>query len=258
MKMDTINRVIGEIDDDIIEMAENISKVKPHKASWVKWGSIAVALVIILSVVYIFVSVFRQRPIVNPSSPSQPDHNVVGKVSETESESDHNVVGEVSETESESDHNVVGEVSESESEPSQMTTIIVSSDFKGYTEYSEMIDDASLVVSGEVTAVRNENLKFPDGSIPYQIYTIQVDQVYKGEMNESLLEFKMLGGTREDGVKVLCESAPVLNVGDRIFTCLGTFSDSYPEPLNYDQGVLAMDQNGSVMWKGESIVPEKN
>jgi hypothetical protein len=57
VKMDTINRVIGEIDDDIIEMAENISKVKPHKASWVKWGSIAVALVIILSVVYIFVSV---------------------------------------------------------------------------------------------------------------------------------------------------------------------------------------------------------
>ncbi|MBO4391509.1 MAG: hypothetical protein J5825_11705 [Lachnospiraceae bacterium] len=244
MKMDTINRVIGEIDDDIIEMAEKKSKVKPHKASWVKWGSIAVALVIILSVVYIFVSVFRQRPIVNPSSPSQPDHNVVGKVSETESESDHNVVGEVS---------------ESESEPSQMTTMIVSSDFKGYTEYSEMIDDASLVVSGEVTAVRNENLKFPDGSsIPHQIYTIQVDQVYKGEMNERLLEFKMLGGTREDGVKVVCVSAPVLNVGDRIFTCLMTFSDSYAEPLNYDQGVLAMDQNGSVMWKGESIVPEKN
>lgn len=53
MKKDRINRVIGGIDDDIVEMAENKSKVNQKRITWVKWGSIAAAFVLVLSATFI-------------------------------------------------------------------------------------------------------------------------------------------------------------------------------------------------------------
>ena len=70
MKKDSINRVIGGIDDDIVEMAENKTKASQKKVSWVKWGSIAAAFVLVLSAAFIVSGVLRQNSIVNPVIPS--------------------------------------------------------------------------------------------------------------------------------------------------------------------------------------------
>lgn len=70
MKKDSINRVIGGIEDDIVEMAESKAKVNPHKVSWVKWGSFAAAFVLVLSAAFIVPGVLRQNSIVNPVIPS--------------------------------------------------------------------------------------------------------------------------------------------------------------------------------------------
>lgn len=63
MKKDRINRVIGGIDDDIVEMAENKTKAKQKKVSWVKWGSIAAAFVLVLSAAFIVPGVLNRNNI---------------------------------------------------------------------------------------------------------------------------------------------------------------------------------------------------
>ena len=63
MKKDSINRVIGGIDDDIVEMAENKTKTNQKKFSWVKWGSIAAAFVLVLSAAFIVPGVLNRNNI---------------------------------------------------------------------------------------------------------------------------------------------------------------------------------------------------
>lgn len=63
MKKDRINRVIGGIDDDVIEMAESKSKVNKKRISLVRWGSIAAAFVLVLSAAFIVPGVLNRNNI---------------------------------------------------------------------------------------------------------------------------------------------------------------------------------------------------
>jgi len=94
MKKDSINRVIGGIDDDIVEMAEDKAKANQKKVSWVKWGSIAAAFVFVLSAAFIVPGVFRQNSIVNPVIPSDntsqvADNNNQGQSDISENKTDN-------------------------------------------------------------------------------------------------------------------------------------------------------------------------
>ena len=68
MKKDSINRVIGGIDDDIIEMAENKSSIKSNKHFWIRWVAVAACFCLAVGIaVPHLIDTFRNKT--GPDSP---------------------------------------------------------------------------------------------------------------------------------------------------------------------------------------------
>ena len=71
-KEDTMRRAIGGIDDNLIESSEKAVGKKPVRMSWVKWGSIAAAFVLVVAFsVFALPGMLRGNdPVVTPDNPA--------------------------------------------------------------------------------------------------------------------------------------------------------------------------------------------
>ncbi len=69
---DTMRRAIGGIDENLIEGAEKAVEKKPVRMSWVKWGSIAAAFVLVVALsVFALPGMLRGNdPVVRPDNPA--------------------------------------------------------------------------------------------------------------------------------------------------------------------------------------------
>ena len=72
MKEDIMIRAIGGIDDKLIEGAEKEQKLSSAKVSWLKWGSIAAAFVLVVAMgVMVLPGMLKgNNPVVTPDTPS--------------------------------------------------------------------------------------------------------------------------------------------------------------------------------------------
>ncbi len=72
MKEDLMRQAIGDIDDKLIEGAEKQNSAKRPRLSWVKWGSIAAAFVLIVAIGIMALPGMLKidTPVVTPDTPS--------------------------------------------------------------------------------------------------------------------------------------------------------------------------------------------
>ncbi|MBR6426908.1 MAG: hypothetical protein IKS28_03680 [Clostridia bacterium] len=78
-KEDTVRRAIGGIDDDLIEGSEKTAVKKTAGMSWVRWGTIAAAFVLVAAFsVFVLPGMLKNNGPVIPDTPTAPSGNGTG------------------------------------------------------------------------------------------------------------------------------------------------------------------------------------
>ena len=78
-KEDTVRRAIGGIDDDLIEGSEKTAVKKTAGMTWVRWGSIAAAFVLVAAFcAFVLPGMLKNNSLVIPDTPTAPSENGTG------------------------------------------------------------------------------------------------------------------------------------------------------------------------------------
>lgn len=123
-------------------------------------------------------------------------------------------------------------------------TTSISADYIGYDNVGDIVDASDLIFSGEVIGIRYEELDVRSAEgrdpstgleesekIPYTIFEISVDQIYKGEVGNEEICVKRVGG--EDDI--IGDEATVIEEGKSYLFITQTFENSYPSMMNDTQ-----------------------
>lgn len=133
-------------------------------------------------------------------------------------------------------------------------TVHLYAEYPYYESAEEIVDAAQLVFTGKVVGVRYEMLNIVNEDehdstgyngeslpSPYTIYTIQTEQVYKGNISDTTIEIKRLGGKFDTTYYVLDEGTPIEKGGSYLFLA-STYPTSYPSLVSATQGVYNLEQ----------------
>lgn len=131
---------------------------------------------------------------------------------------------------------------------------IIHAEYPSYDTAQELVDEADLVFSGTVESISYEMLDVrtetgkdsmagsdQSQKIPYTIYQVEVDSVYKGSADETDISIKCPGGEVDDN-RYVVEGALVLQEGERYLFLTKTFETTYPSLLNVTQSVYHMNE----------------
>lgn len=123
-----------------------------------------------------------------------------------------------------------------------------------YDTAKEIVDSAELIFSGTVknisyTVLDVRTQKGIDSStglnestgIPYSLYEIEIQKVYKGNEESKTITIKRPGG-QYDGREYNLEDATLISQGESYLFLAKTFANSYPSLLNVSQA--SYDLNG--------------
>ena len=138
---------------------------------------------------------------------------------------------------------------------SKTTVIAMDADYPQYNSASALVKQADAVVSGKVTNVQYKMLDVSTQSgkdsetglesstaMPYTLYTISVDKVYKKDktLSDSTITIKCPGGKFDNTVYKL-ENAKAIEKGKKYMFLLNSYNNSYPSMLNVTQASYDMD-----------------
>ena len=125
--------------------------------------------------------------------------------------------------------------------------LVMKADYPYYSSAQEAVDAASLVFSGTVQGWDYEELVLSEGGdpLPYTVYQVSVEKIYKGGWDDETVPVKVLGGEL-DGVSYVLEGAPTLRQGENYLFAVEVYPDSYPSLINLDQSVFEMDSGVAV------------
>ncbi len=140
-----------------------------------------------------------------------------------------------------------------ESENEKMITMIYA-EYPSYDTAQELVDEADLVFSGTIESVSYEMLDVRAESekdsvtdldqsyrIPYTIYKVKVDSIYKGSSEESDISIKCPGGEADDN-QYIVEGVVTLQEGERYLLLAKIFENTYPSLLNAAQSAYNMNE----------------
>ena len=127
--------------------------------------------------------------------------------------------------------------------------MVITADYPVYDSAKELIDTADIIFSGSVVDSKCEYLdvkseKGKDSStgleeaspVPYTIYSIKIEKMYKGESQEDVIKIKCPGGII-DGIEYASEITEQIKVGGQYLFLAKTYENSYPSLLNDTQAV---------------------
>ncbi|KFI53813.1 hypothetical protein BBIA_1410 [Bifidobacterium biavatii DSM 23969] len=133
----------------------------------------------------------------------------------------------------------------------EITTI--QAEYPIYDTAKEIIDSSDLVFSGTVKKISYKSLnvkseKGPDletgldksSEIPYTIFSITIDKVYKGNTDANTIAIKRPGGKVGDQV-VAVQGDSTIGVGGTYLFITKTYENSYPSLLNATQASFDMN-----------------
>ena len=137
--------------------------------------------------------------------------------------------------------------SNSKSTTNENETTIIQAEYPVYDTAEEIVDASDLVFSGTVTEINYEslNVKSETGAdsetglveateIPYTIFDISIEKVYKGNVESSSISIKRPGG-KIDGQFFVVEGASTIEVGETYLFITQTYENAYPSLLNVTQ-----------------------
>ncbi|MCI8732555.1 MAG: hypothetical protein HFH57_15865 [Lachnospiraceae bacterium] len=143
-------------------------------------------------------------------------------------------------------------VSRSGGSKDKTNVTILQTDYPEYDTASELAEAADLIFQGTVSNVkyqmldvRTEKEKDQDAglseteAIPYTLYTIDVEKVYKGPLKEPTITIKRPGGKFENN-EYITENAPEILTGRDYLFIAESYENSYPSLLNPTQSAYDM------------------
>lgn len=148
---------------------------------------------------------------------------------------------------------------------------VIQAEYPVYDTAEEIVNASDLVFSGIVTEINYEslNVKSESGAdpetgligaseIPYTIFNIRIEQVYKGDVESDSISIKQPGG-KMDGQVFVVEDASTIEVGKTYLFITQTYENTYPSLLNvtqasFDMNNLEISNNGQ--GKGEITLSE--
>lgn len=146
--------------------------------------------------------------------------------------------------------NVRPEVS---NEHSSNEVVTINADYPYYSTAGEIADKADIVFSGKVREKSDENLDVraqksdsePEIgdfiSMPYTVYEISINKVYKGKSDDdNAIKIKVMGGNLGD-VEYQVEDSPKIEIGKEYLFLVKTYDNMYASLLNMTQSVYPMD-----------------
>lgn len=131
---------------------------------------------------------------------------------------------------------------------------VIQAEYPVYDTAEEIVNASDLVFSGTVTEIDYEslNVKSETGAdpetglveaseIPYTIFNINIEQVYKGNVESDSLSIKRPGG-KMDGQVFAIEDASTIEVGETYLFLTQTYENTYPSLLNVTQASFDMNK----------------
>lgn len=139
---------------------------------------------------------------------------------------------------------------------------VIQAEYPVYDTAEEIVNASDLVFSGTVTEINYEslNVKSETGAdpetglveateIPYTIFDISIEQVYKGHVESNSISIKRPGG-KMDGQVFTVEDASTIEVGETYLFITQTYENTYPSLLNVTQASFDMN-NPEVVNNGQ-------
>ena len=139
---------------------------------------------------------------------------------------------------------------------------VIQAEYPVYDTAEEIVNASDLVFSGTVTEINYEslNVKSETGAdpetglveateIPYTIFDISIEQVYKGHVESNSISIKRPGG-KMDGQVFAVEDASTIEVGETYLFITQTYENTYPSLLNVTQASFDMN-NPEVVNNGQ-------
>lgn len=150
---------------------------------------------------------------------------------------------------------VLGACGKNVTEPGNEKMItMIQAEYPSYDTAQELVDEADLVFSGTIESVSYEMLDVrAEGEkdsvtdldqshcIPYTIYKVKVDSIYKGSSDESYIRIKCPGGKADDN-QYIVEGAVALQEGEQYLLLIKSFENTYPSLLNAAQSAYNMNE----------------
>lgn len=133
------------------------------------------------------------------------------------------------------------------------STVSISAEYPEYENASTLVDSTDLIFSGTVKDIsyeqldvrteREEGSEIDGGKLPYMIFEISVDQVYKGSIDGDTIRIKRLGGQTDDTENGLSDlnDAIEISIGNTYLFLTETYDDSYPSLVNMTQSAYNME-----------------
>ena len=150
----------------------------------------------------------------------------------------------------------INQVDASEEETS---VTVLQADYPQYNTAEELVGSSDLIFTGTVKSIEyqmidvstdkepDEDTGFVDDEeMPYTLYTIDVDKVYKGSIESSTIIVKRAGGNFGSDEYVV-ENASEIAKGKKYLFVTETYEDTYPSLLNADQSSYDMDAPQTIM-----------
>ena len=120
---------------------------------------------------------------------------------------------------------------------------VIQVEYPVYDTAEEIVNASDLVFSGTVTEINYEslNVKSETGAdpetglveaseIPYTIFNISIEQLYKGNVESDSISIKRPGG-KMDGQVFVVEDASTIEVGETYLFITQTYENTYPSVL---------------------------
>ena len=136
--------------------------------------------------------------------------------------------------------------------------VAIDADYPTYDSAQDLVDQADLIFSGrleeisyEVLDVRTEKEKDSEvglsesQGLPYTIYKIRVEEIYKGSSDETYISIKCLGG-EVNNVEYVSEEKIVLKEDTSYLFLTKTYENTYPSLLNITQSTYDMNNPSMV------------
>lgn len=129
----------------------------------------------------------------------------------------------------------------------------IHAEYPSYDTASDLVNSADLIFCGVVENISYEELDVQtesgtdattglasSHSIPYTIYEIKVDTIYKGTAQEDTISVKVPGGEM-DGNQYIIENAPAISLGETYLFLTETYENTYPSLLNVTQAAYDLN-----------------
>ena len=129
----------------------------------------------------------------------------------------------------------------------------IHAEYPSYDTANDLVNSADLIFSGTVGSISYEDLNVrtesgtdsttglsSSDSIPYTIYEIKVDTIYKGTTQEDTISIKVPGG-EIDGTQYIVDDAPTISLGETYLFLTKTYENTYPSLLNVTQATYDLN-----------------